>query len=458
MIQTIKKNIVILGGGISGLSLLWYLKKYLGNDASIGLLEKTSRVGGWIQTHQTDDFLFESGPRSCRTYGNGTATLELIEELGLQDQVITASRASKKRFLYTDKKLQQMPSGFFSFLFSSFTPHLISSLLYDWKAPKGSSDDESVREFFVRRIGEQSTDLFLDALASGIFAGNIRELSAKSCFPQFYGWEKQYGSLLKGALFSRSNHVPSPSSFVQNMQKEGIFSFKGGMESLTRTLYEKMRSDIWLNSEVKALRFLKDGVELQLADGRTIVADHVYSALPASAVASLISSHDPSIGQLLETIQTTSLAVVNLGYKHKVSNHHGFGYLVPSKENERVLGVVWDSSVFPQQNFHPDESRFTVMIGGAHMEDFDQWSESEFLACALETLANHMQIDREPDRIHLQLARSSIPQYNVGHSVKKLIIQQNIKTLSPHLTLLGSSFEGVAINDCIHYSKNFFKL
>ena len=79
------KNIVVLGAGISGLSLAWKLKQKFPEDCKITILEKSHRPGGWIRSIEQDGFLFEQGPRSCRPKGAGLATLKLIEELGLRD-------------------------------------------------------------------------------------------------------------------------------------------------------------------------------------------------------------------------------------------------------------------------------------------------------------------------------------------------------------------------------------
>src|SRR5437762_1101962 len=96
------RHVVILGAGISGLSSAWYLKRQHGREIDITIIEKSSRCGGWIQTIDQDGFLFEQGPRSCRPSGSGIYTLQLIEELGIQKEVIVADQDSKLRYIYTN--------------------------------------------------------------------------------------------------------------------------------------------------------------------------------------------------------------------------------------------------------------------------------------------------------------------------------------------------------------------
>ncbi len=359
------KNIIILGGGISGLALLWYLKKAYRDTVSITLLEKTSRVGGWIQSIKKEGFLFEQGPHSFRGGSQGIATLQLVEELGLHNQIITANPSAQQRFLYLDKQLQKVPAHFFSLLFSPLTRKLFLNLLMEWRMPRGVTEDESIHSFFSRRVGKEVVETFLDPLVTGIYAGSIHNLSAKSCFPKLFEWERHYGSLTKGAFinrFSKRNEVVSP--FIKKMKREKLFSFKDGMEVLPQTLALLLKDHIFTHHDVSSMQLSSKNAQLELTNGKKMHADLVYSTLPASALASLLRPHNSEISKLLNSISYESIAVVSLGYKQRLLPLQGFGYLIPSKENENILGMVWDSCIFPQQAKWPEETRLTVMIGG----------------------------------------------------------------------------------------------
>jgi protoporphyrinogen/coproporphyrinogen III oxidase len=432
------KKLVVLGGGISGLSLLWNLKKRFGDQHSLILLEKSSRVGGWIRTKNQSGFVFESGPRSFQLQGNGKYTLQLIEELGLQDQVITAAKEAHHRYLYINKTLEQVPSSFFSFISSPLTRNLCWNLLKEWTVPAGVSEDESVHEFFSRRLGPKATNIFVDALVSGIYAGDMHHLSMKACFPRFFEWERQYGSLTKGALFGRKQNDLPQSEFIRRFEKHTIGSFNEGMETLPRALYEKLQSHIQLKQNVQKLSFQPNGIEIRMEDGSIQWADHLFSTVPSHVLSGIMPG-------ILNEIPMASIAAVNLGYKASLLDKKGFGYLIPSVEKEDVLGMVWDSCVFPQQSLSADETRLTVMMGGTRMSGFSDCTESGFLASALEAVKNHLNIDVEPDQVNVSLAENAIPQYPIGH-LKKL---EKLQSISPHLTIVGSSFEGVAVNDCV---------
>lgn len=448
-----ENTIIILGGGISGLSLLWSLKKKYPNDSSIILLEKNHRVGGWIHSIHQEGFLFEQGPRSCR--GSGKAVLELIEELDLQDQMIAADPSARYRYLYTDQKLKKLPSNLLGFLFSHLTRFLVPKLLKEWTIPAGQRQDESVNDFFSRRLGKKAVDLFVDSLTTGIFAGDIQQLSAKSCYSQLYNWERDHGSLLRGAFFNRFNKPKdSSSAFVKKWNKAGLFSFKEGMETLPLALAKKLERHIFTNHEVMNMHFNPDGITLSMKNGKTFEAKQVYSTLPAHALAPLIQPHNSSIADLLSSIKFASIAVVNLGYKSQILSKKGFGYLIPSKEKENILGAVWDSCVFPEQQQSQNETRLTVMIGGVQMKDFSERKEPDFLALALKAVEKHLKITCKPDLVNVTIARSAIPQYEVGHEEKVRAIQKTLQELSSHFKVSGSSFYGVSINDCVLNSLN----
>lgn len=438
------KKIVILGGGISGLSALWNLKKKYGDHVSITLLEKTERLGGLIQTVKKDGFLFERGPHSFRTKG-GRATLQLIEELSLEDEIIPASPQAQRRFLYVDKKLQEIPTNFLSMLFSPLTRRLLPKLLMEWTVSKGLDKDESIYSFFSRRFGKEITETFVDPLISGIYAGNMHQLSVKSCFPQFFQWERQSGSITKGALLCKFSKKPDKtSSFIKKMKKVSLFSFKEGMETLPRTLAKRLETHILTNHEVFGLNFSPKKIHLQV-NGKIFEADEVVSTLPPQALASLIQPHHCKAAKILMHIPSMSIAVVGLGYKQKVLSLEGFGYLIPSKEKENILGMIWDSSVFPE-NIN-EKTQLTVMIGIINAQK--PKTENQYLDVALEAVSNHLKINKQPDSVDVYLSFNSIPQYCVGHEAKTKDLENALKNLNEKFSLLGSGFYGVSLNDCI---------
>lgn len=446
-----KKEIIVLGAGISGLSLSWFLKKRYGNQINIKILEKSSRVGGWIQTKSKGGFLFEQGPRSCRTKGNGLETLKLIEELQLQDEVITADLSANKRFLYTNKQLTPLPDGIFSFLLSPYFKPIMKALWQDWHAPKGVGKDESIYDFISRRLGPKIAEGLFDPLVTGIYAGDIKELSIRSCFPVFFEWEQNYGGLVKALLLKQKHQKSVHSPFIQEIAKHSIFTLKEGLESLPLKLAKKLNAEILLESEVVSLKMQGSKINIKLLNDFNLTADYVFSTLPTYALNSLIHDDCPEGAQILQTIPYTTVTTCNLGYRDNLLKQKGFGYLIPSKEKEEILGTVWDSSVFPQQQKKMHTS-LTVMLGGVYHPKIKTLSNNEILKKSQAAISKHLGIHSIPTESHVNCSYLAIPQHLVGHLDKLNALQKCILNKLPLLTLLGSYFS-VSINDCIANAK-----
>lgn len=446
-----KKHIVILGAGISGLSLAFFLQKKFGDSIKMTILEKNNRVGGWIRTEQKGGFLFELGPHSCKP--NGLATLQLLEELQLKDKIILANPSATKRYLFFNQKLHLVPQNPLTILFSPVTRGIISALIKDWKTTANKNADETIYSFISRRFGSEFAEKLIDPLTTGIYAGDIRKLSIRSCFPFLHGYEQKHGSVIKG-YFSESKKEESISPFVKSMQTSSLFSFQDGMETIVTALNKKIHSFIKLCADVQTLRFFPNHIEVIAAEN-VFSADYVVSTLPANALATILAPHDKVAANTLSSIEYASLVVVNIGYQSSVLKKQGFGYLIPSKEGEDLLGVLWDSSIFPQQNRFSNETRLTVMLGGMHKPDIYSMNNSEISSIVLKSVAKHLNIHTPPDVLHIERVTQAIPQYHLGHFEKIAAIEQCLSQLSDRFHCIGTSFNGVSINDCIGNAQKF---
>lgn len=433
-----KAQHVILGAGISGLALAWcLLKKDPSTD--IVILEKSHRTGGWIKSRSVGDFFFECGPRSCRTKGNGFYTLKLIEELGIQDKVIFADPSAKKRYLYENGKLRALPTSLISCLASPFLPLILKAFLKDLFHKKTINEDESIFNFALRHFGKELAERFIDPLTIGIYAGDCRNLSVGACFPSWVKTEQAYGSFIKDAVFHRSK-LPHASSWIQTIQKEPIFSLQGGMEQLVSTLAIQLKDQIFLDHEVINIHLHPNSTELTLKNGTTLSADRVYSTLPGPALSKLLKDRDLNIPH-------TDVAIASIGFNDHVLKYKGFGFLVSSIQQSEILGMVWDSVVFPAQNKQSNETRLTVMIKAEEIKDFHQ--------IALDSLIQYLHIEKEPDILEIEIAKQCIPKYEIGHLKKVASLRKKYEETYPHFSLLGTSFDGVSVNDCIARAYSF---
>ncbi len=236
-----KKKICIIGGGISGLTTAFLLKK---KDFDITLFEKSERIGGNIQSVKIDDFLIEYAPNSLL---KSPRLVDLIRELNLTAEVLPANAANKKRYVLQNGKLKSLPMSVAKMAANDFFS--LKAKLRLLKEPfvkSKSPENESVAEFFERRLGREIVERAADPFIAGIYAGNPYNLSVKAAFPRLYELEKNYGSLLVGSL--RSKTEKADADFPRT------FSFKRGVQTLTEKLAENLGESVKINTEVSTHR------------------------------------------------------------------------------------------------------------------------------------------------------------------------------------------------------------
>jgi len=276
-------KIVIIGAGISGLSLGWFLKKKYVDNLELTILEQSAISGGYIKTIKKDDFIFELGCRSCRTAGNGLKTLQLIEDLNLESEVIIADSTAKNRYIYKNKKLECIPRGILPCLKSKLMPGLFKAVCSDLfkKKRSRSQKEETIYEFINRRFSKDFAINLFDPLSTGIYAGDIRKLSLKSCFPMIYELEHTHRSIIKGMVFQKKPIDLTLSPFIQKLLKTSIFSLKGGMQTLTHALSEHLKENILYDTNITKLEIKTNETTIHLMNGTIISPDIVYSTIPA---------------------------------------------------------------------------------------------------------------------------------------------------------------------------------
>ncbi len=405
-----KKRIVILGAGISGLATAYFLSKY--PQYEITIIDKKSKPGGWIDTDTSSGFLFENGPRTFRT-SFCPHILQLAEELGLKEECIYSDERAKGKYLWIDGKLRSMPIVTLGF---------IKGFINEWRIPP-KYEDETMWEFACRRFNAEVAQLLFDPWAIGIHAGDVHQLSARACLKNFKEWEDKYGNLTKGYFKSSKKREPF------------LFTFKSGMQSLIEALVKNLSAEICLDEEVKNLEFHSDNVKIETTKKRN-EADNLVAAMPVHVFGKWLAPE-------LLSIRSNGTTVVNLAYRKDVLKKKGFGYLVSSKEKDEVLGVVFNSNIFPQQSMHKEETRLTVKLRRSNL------LEQEAISISLTALKKHLNIDRSPDFASVVRVENAFPQFEVGHLDRMVAFEERMEREYPRLRVAGNFLYGVGVNDCI---------
>jgi len=453
------KKVLVIGGGISGLSTAWLLDKRA-REAGIGLdlclLEQEQQPGGKIKSVREDGFLCEWGPNGF--LDSKPQTLELCAALGITDRLHRSNDNARKRYIFTGGELHRLPENGPSFLKS----RLLSwpgkfRLLGEPFAANPPGTDESLAAFGRRRLGAEALQKLIAPMASGIFAGDPETMSLVSCFPRIAELEREYGGLFVAmlALAKKKKQERKEGKISSSAAGPGgtLTSFKEGIQFLTDTLAAQLGERVRTGVAVASVTRSGDNWEVRTTAGETLQADLVISAAPAFAAAGMLEGVDASLVDTLRQILYSTLNVVCCGFKTEGLGHplDGFGYLVPKEEGRTVLGTLWDSSMF-EERAPEGMALLRSMAGGACKPELMELPESELLQRVRDDLQVAMGITQSPCFSRIIRHQQAIPQYTVGHGKRLEAIEGRLSSL-PGLLLTGNAFKGVGLNDCVAASQ-----
>lgn len=469
------KRVVVIGGGIAGLTTALHLKDSAGQvpgGLDVVVVEAGDRAGGNIQTDRVEGFIVEKGPNGF--LDNVSTTPALVRRLGLESELVRADEAAAKRFLYRNGRLHLLPTGPLGFLKSAvLSPRgrlRVFGEPFARRKPKGV--DESIFDFARRRIGEEAASVLIDAMVSGVFAGNVRELSLVSSFPKMAAMEREHGGLVRAMVARmRERRAAKREVALLGGQGEGVealtrpggpagpggtlTSFREGLDTLPGALARELGDGLRCGFRVTAVE-RKPLADLSVppwlvhsASGEALHADALVVAIPAPGARSVLSTLDTALAELVGAIPSAGLAVVALGYDAASMGGApgGFGFLVPRSSGMRSLGCLWDSSIFPGRA--PDgKVLLRGMIGGAHDPEAVGEEKDSLVLQVRGDLEQAMGIRVEPIFSRVYRWPSGIGQYTVGHGQRMEGVAHRLQDL-PGLWVAGSSFHGISMNACI---------
>ncbi|MFH1288520.1 MAG: protoporphyrinogen oxidase [bacterium] len=465
------KKIVIIGGGISGLSTAYYLKKFLAAKelpVEITIIEKSENLGGQIVTIRKDGFTFETGP-DCFISEKPWA-LRLCKEIGLENDFACTKEENKKTFILNKGRLDEMPEGFMMMVPTRIEPFLKSPLIsfegkirmcMDLIIPrKKDNNDESLGSFVRRRLGEEVLDKIAEPLVAGIHAGNPETMSLKNTFPRFLEMEQKYGSVIKGMLAGMENKNPPISPFKKgglkgDLKKTFFMSLKDGLAELTDKLQELLRPDIKIITNNKVLSISQSECLYDIETENALIkdVDIVIVTTPAYIAGHLVKNFDDELSSVLLDFPYASSATVSIGFKRSEVAHplQGFGFLVPSAEHRKIMATTWTSSKWPYRA--PEDCvLLRCFLGGAMNEKMACLPENEIIKTTLDEWKEIMGISAKPviQKAHCWI--KCMPQYVMGHekTVEKI---DKLASRHPGLIINGNYLRGVGIPDCIHNSE-----
>ncbi|GAX87907.1 oxygen-dependent protoporphyrinogen oxidase [Lebetimonas natsushimae] len=401
------QKLAIVGGGISGLSLAYYLQ----NDYEITVFEK-DKWGGKAYTQKVDNYLFEEGVNGFLS--NSPKTLELCDEIGIKP--LKANENAKIRYIYDDK-LIKLPSSPIEFL----TSDIMSlkgkiRILKEFFVKPVCEKEESVKEFAIRRLGYEFYEKMMIPMLAGIYASTPEITSMNAAFPKLKKVECEYGSLFKGMIKLKRGGEPTGE----------LHSFEYGMSEFINKLKEKTKAK-FINREIKDIDELKD-------------FDKVVIATEAFVAAEILKKYE-KLSNLLKQIKYNPVAIVGLDFDSITPK--SFGILTI---RNKTLGILMDKYIFPNRN------GIRVMVGGARYPEIKDMDEKDIIDIALKDVYEIIK-NTNPKITWIKLHKNAIPNYSLGH--QKLVEDIFNEAEKNDIYLVGNAYNGVSFNDCI---KNSYEL
>lgn len=442
-----EKRVVIIGAGISGLCVAYWLKKA---GVNVFVFEKDADVGGTMKTFRQEGWLVETGPNSALE----TTPLfqELFESLGITEKRVDAHPQASRRYVLRDGKLHALPLDPVSFL---------KSRLWTWRGKLrlfkepfiGRADtEESVADFVRRRLGEEFLDYTINPFVAGVFAGEPERLSVRAAFPKLYALEDRYGGLVKGMILGRKERKKRAE---KAKSRANMFSFLEGMQTLPSSLAMNLRDCITVNSPVEHIVPQRAGrypvYAVYGAGTRPITsqAAAVVLSTPAYVTANIIRPIDPEMARTLESIFYPPVGEVFMGFRKEQIRRplDGFGFLVPEKERRSILGTIWSSALFPHRA-PVGCVALTSFVGGSRQPDLVAEEDSRLAKLVLADLQQIMGIDGSP--IYTKIIRwpKAIPQYTLGYD-KALKAMDRFEENFPGAFLCSNYRGGISVGDCV---------
>ncbi|MCO7175740.1 protoporphyrinogen oxidase [Sporolactobacillus kofuensis] len=435
-----QQKVIIIGAGISGLAAAFYIKKRK-PEAKVTVLEASGRIGGKIKTVRRDGFVIECGPEGYMA--RKPALTNLINDIGLGDQLVHSGTGTY--YIYVNHQLRKMPAGSVMGIPTKLLPMVTTGLVSPWGKLRAALDlliphvyrdkDISLKEFFERRLGSELVTNMIEPLLSGIYSGNLADMSLEATLPQFAAIEKKHRSLILGM-----KSIQPPKQAGTPKKRSGQFlSLSCGLDVLTEKL-ASYADEIRLNTPVAHVA----PRSVTLEDGTVMNADAIILATSPKQFGPLL---DFSEAWSLTNDKRTSTASVAFAFnKNEVEPIDGTGYVVSRKEG---LTITACSFMDRKWSYAAPENGTLIRtyVGTADnasiVEESDEVIEKKALA-DLRKIGNigtplFSVITRQID---------TMPQYTVNHNQRVQAFEDALEKMSG-VYACGAMLHGVGLPDCV---------
>ena len=450
------KTVVVVGGGITGLCTMHYLKRHMKEDVPLRLVlvEKNAYLGGKIHSTHENGFIMETGADSIVARHPGV--LNLVKELDFESELVYNETGIS--YIHTNNELHAIPAGSTFGIPMSLASLNASTLISDEAKRRVLQDSEipntkftkesSIGEFLEYFLGKEIVEKQITPVLSGVYSGILYELSLASTLPYLVDYKNKYGSIMKGFEANREQ-------FEKAANKKFI-SFRKGLSSLIDRLEELLPEvEFYKNTETTNVTKNGEYYDVTFGNGETIQADVVVLAVPNNVVRKLLK--DQNLEQQLEKFTNASAITLYLGFNvpDEVLPADGTGFIV-SKNSDLVCNAsTWTSRKWKHTSANGNLLvRLFYKSINPKYEELAKMSNEELKSVAIQDVKLSLNIEDQPEIFNVTKWINAMPKYDLAHKEALQVVINEMNHKYPGLILAGCSYFGVGIGACIENGKN----
>ncbi|MBP3041470.1 protoporphyrinogen oxidase [Bacillaceae bacterium Marseille-Q3522] len=443
-----KKTIVVIGGGITGLATLYYLQKQ-SVEANFILIEKEHHLGGKIHSIKNESFIMEAGADSI--VARNKNVLPFIQELNLTDEIVY--NETGKSYIYADHQLHPIPDetifGIPTSIKSLFNSSLLSTkgkiaALKDFITKnKSFTENSSVGAFLESFLGKEIVEKQIGPVLSGVYSGKLEELTMSSTLPYLLEYKNKYGSIIRG--FSKHKE-----KFLSASNKKFI-SFRNGLSQIIDKLEEAL-TDVTIHKglEITKIDRSEQRYIISAANGQEITADYVVLTTPHQVSRALLQHKVLDVD--FAKFKNSSVLSIYLGYRffdHQLPVD-GTGFIVAKKDGLQCDACTWTSRKWKHTSKNQQLLvRLFYKSANPVYSTLLQRSDTEIIDTAHKDIEKSLSIHEKPVAFEITHWKDSMPNYHMRHHLALVSLEKNLEKHFPHLWIGGCSYYGVGIAACI---------
>ena len=381
---------MIVGGGISGLSLAFYSAKA---GFKTTLLEKNDSVGGSFNSHRYSDnnanFWLELGAHTC--YNSYQNLLDIVNACHISDTIIPREKVPFT--LLVDKQLKSVFSALNIFEALKSIPNIFSL----------KKDGLSVREYYSKIVGVNNYNNTLSHFFNAVPSQPTDDFPADMMFK------------------SR----PKRKEVLKN------YTFKEGLQSVAKAIAKSKGINVFTSQEVTGIEVVDGCYAITTKAGVTHSASALALAAPSAVSSRLLQTVEADVAGHLDLLKAASVDSVGV---------------VVRKNDISIKPVA--AIISPNDIFFSAVSRDTVPDDSYRGFAF-HFRPGESDETKMRRITDVLGISGDKI-IHKHEVVNIVPSLRVGH--RQWLEKMDNMLAGKNLLLTGNYFGGMAIEDCVSRS------